>query len=114
MGVISEIALEQEEREARGMVDEKLLAEQAEQQDDARQQAEADEAQKILQKMQAEAKAKTDASAEEEKRSEKRSGRQNSRKRRQICKRNGSGLSPWMMTSCWRFQSSGLVTQPSV
>lgn len=68
MGVISEIALEQEERETRGIVDEKLLAEQAEQQDDARQQAEADEAQKILQKMQAEAKAKADAAAEEEKR----------------------------------------------
>lgn len=68
MGVISELALEQEEREARGVVDEKLLAEQAEQQDDARQQAEADEAQKILQKMQAEAKAKADAAAEEEKR----------------------------------------------
>lgn len=68
MGVISEIALEQEERENRGIVDEKLLAEQAEQQDDARQQAEADEAQKILQKMQAEAKAKADAATEEEKR----------------------------------------------
>ena len=68
MGVMSEMALEQEERKADGFTDEKTLAEQAEQRDDARQQAEADEAQKILQQMQNEAKAKAEEAAEAERR----------------------------------------------
>lgn len=68
MGVISELALEQEELKAIGVADETKLVEQAEQRDDARQQAEADEAQNILQQIQNEEKAKADEVAEEEKR----------------------------------------------
>ena len=47
MGVISEMALEQQEQRAAGFTGESRLAEQVEQMDDARQQAEADEARKI-------------------------------------------------------------------
>lgn len=68
MGVISEMALEQQEQRAAGFTGESRLAEQVEQMDDARQQAEADEAQKILQKLQNEEKAKDDEADEDEKR----------------------------------------------
>lgn len=68
MGVISEMALEQQEQRAAGFTGESRLAEQVEQMDDARQQAEADEARKILQKLQNEEKAKDDEADEDEKR----------------------------------------------
>ena len=48
MGVISEMALEQQEQRAAGFTGESRLEEQVEQMDDARQQAEAAEARKIL------------------------------------------------------------------